>query len=219
MGYAMGYPKGYMKILVIEDEPLFRGEMERLCTRLAPPGSPPVSTARNREEALVELAKEYDLVFIDLKLDGTGELSLDLVRNAALTGKRVVVTSGEYGPRTHSAAVEAGARSFIPKNQPMDQVARLLEYIIGGGTHFAVPVAPSEDSVRDSRLRLCTATEKALLAALANDLSNKQIAHDRGVSPETIKKQLKGLYIKLKVSDRREAVRFLRGDMVRRDGD
>lgn len=51
-----------------------------------------------------------------------------------------------------------------------------------------------------------TRREYAVLTALAKGQSNKQIARDLGISPNTVKTHIANLYAKLKVSGRMQAV-------------
>jgi len=51
-----------------------------------------------------------------------------------------------------------------------------------------------------------TRREQAVLAGLATGSSNKQIARDLGISPNTVKTHIANLYAKLKVSGRMQAV-------------
>ncbi|MDQ1124106.1 helix-turn-helix transcriptional regulator [Microbacterium trichothecenolyticum] len=55
-----------------------------------------------------------------------------------------------------------------------------------------------------------TPTERALADALLSPLSLADIARERGVSPNTIKSQVRSIYLKLGVSGRSEAVEALR---------
>lgn len=71
----------------------------------------------------------------------------------------------------------------------------------------AAPFQTNEAALRSLKI---TARERETLAALAEGLSNKEIARRFGVSPNTVKSQVSSLYAKLDASRRTEAVQRAR---------
>ena len=61
--------------------------------------------------------------------------------------------------------------------------------------------------MKDLRVRELTATQCAILNAMARGAQLKEIAHDRGVSLNTVKTQAQRAYEKLAVASREDAVR------------
>ena len=70
------------------------------------------------------------------------------------------------------------------------------------------PAALQEDETVDCSRQLLTASELAVLQALARGLVNKQIAADLRIAPQTVKFHLTNVYRKLGVANRTEAIRF-----------
>ena len=67
---------------------------------------------------------------------------------------------------------------------------------------------PDEFELNEKALKSLgiTQREQAVLAGLATGDSNKQIARDLGISPNTVKTHIANLYAKLKVNGRMQAV-------------
>jgi predicted ATPase/DNA-binding CsgD family transcriptional regulator len=110
-------------------------------------------------------------------------------RDVALEPLRATLT-----PETLEQALERGRRT--PLSELLEQIQRLP------WEPRAVPTkAPSDDGGLSGR-------ELEVLRLLAHGLTNKQIARDLGVSPNTVKFHLVGVYNKLGCSTRAEASRL-----------
>ncbi|MEZ4505754.1 MAG: helix-turn-helix transcriptional regulator [Thermomicrobiales bacterium] len=74
--------------------------------------------------------------------------------------------------------------------------------------HHTPPDLPAPASIRPYEgVEELSAREREVLGFLAARYSNKEIAHELGISPLTVKRHTINLYAKLGVSGRREAVR------------
>lgn len=94
-------------------------------------------------------------------------------------------------------------------NDPRSMLQLLGYHRLGAatGTAQALPelAAPAEPMLRPGA-ELLSAKEQAVLQLLARNYSNKEIAQSLGVSAETIKWRLKGLFSKLEAGSRKHAV-------------
>src|SRR5262245_64727549 len=80
--------------------------------------------------------------------------------------------------------------------------------------HVDLRQSAPENTVRHDRHRL-TPREGVIVAFIGTGRSNKEIARELGVTPETIKSHLKRIFLKLSASTRAEAVARARGiDLV-----
>jgi LuxR family maltose regulon positive regulatory protein len=97
----------------------------------------------------------------------------------------------------------------LPENERSTEFAARIRAGFGSAaqSHEARAPAPgSRSGGAGSLVEPLTNREQDVLALLADRLRDKEIAEKLVVSPATVKSHLKGLYRKLDVGDRREAV-------------
>ena len=155
-------------------------------------------SARDGQEALA-LARRYEphVAVVDLFVgeESGPEICERLIE--AAPGLRVLLISGA-GRISATAARAAGASGFVIKDLPAQDVARSVRMVGMGLTVFAPQADPG--SVRLSE------REREVLGLIGSGATNREIAASLHLSPHTIKEHTSGLYRKLKVRNRAEAV-------------
>ena len=116
---------------------------------------------------------------------------------------KTVVLSGTDDADVIDAAFQRGAAAFILKRIDPVDLAPVIRQALDGNVFYPVSSAGRR---RDAGLGLTT-READILKALAEGLSNKQIARQFWLSEQTIKFHLTNIYRKLEVGSRTEAVR------------
>ena len=107
-------------------------------------------------------------------------------------------------PTLIDAAFQRGAAAFILKRIDPSDLAPVIRQALDGNVFYPVETRPAVAETPSSGL---TAREADILKALAEGLSNKQIARQFWLSEQTIKFHLTNIYRKLDVGSRTEAVR------------
>ena len=145
-----------------------------------------------------------DVVLLDLRMPGMDGLRiLESLRQRHPTVKTVVL-SGSEEPEVIEAAFQRGAAAFILKRiDPLD-LAPVIRQALDGNVFYRLEARATATDLPDSGL---TQREADILKALAEGLSNKQIARQFWLSEQTIKFHLTNIYRKLEVGSRTEAVR------------
>lgn len=195
------------RILVTDDHPLTREGLS-LAARAALPGAQ-IDTAGTVAEAVPMLERRgpYRLILLDFALpDSNGYAGMLRLQQFAPTTPVVIVTAHE---QVHliEAAKALGAAGFVFKSQPLDTIANILRAILAGQTHFPADVAPDPliAAARAQIARLSKA-QYAVLVALADGRSNKQIAYDLSISEATVKAHLTAVFRKMGVTNRAQAL-------------
>jgi DNA-binding NarL/FixJ family response regulator len=147
-----------------------------------------------------------DVVLLDIampEMDGLTCLDLLRKRHPDVT---VVILSGHNDPETIRSALARGAKSFIAKHVDPRDLPSALRLAWQGAVYQPVEgaEAPRDEEARKAGL---TPSEQRVLDALCRGLSNKNIAQELWLTPQTVKFHLTNIYRRLGVANRTEAVR------------
>ncbi|HYE43578.1 MAG TPA: response regulator transcription factor [Caulobacteraceae bacterium] len=192
------------RIVVADDHPLFRSALRSALERAAP-GSEIAECSTLAEAQAALAAAPADLLLLDLKMsDCQGFAGLAAVRSdhPALP---VAIVSATEDAATVRQALAFGAAAFIPKSAALPEMVTALRAVLDGES-WAPPEGSDEPSEHERRVASLTPSQLRILAGLQNGRLNKQIAHDLGVSEATIKAHLTGVFRKLGVQNRTQAV-------------
>jgi NarL family two-component system response regulator YdfI len=195
-----------LKVLVADDHELMV-EAVRLALAEAPDDFEIVATTTRGQQVLPLVARtEPDVVLIDLRMPGMDGLTcLELLRQRHPRIKTVVL-SGLDEPNVVRSAFTRGAVAFIRKHvDPRDLPSALRQAVDGtvaqpifGELEKSEPAASGDSGLSDREL--------AILSALGQGMSNKQIAGQLWLAEQTVKFHLTNIYRKLNVASRTEAV-------------
>jgi DNA-binding NarL/FixJ family response regulator len=191
-----------LRALVVDDHPVFRRGV--VAVLQAGGRVQVVAEAASAPEA-VEAFRQHrpDVVVLDMRMPGGG--GLEVLR--ALTGEappaRVVVMSSYLGDADIRAALAAGARSYLGKDVPADEMLRAIETVAAGGRYVPPAVAQRLAEGRDGVP--LTARELEVLRLVALGHSNKDIAGALSIEESTVKVHVRSILGKLEVDQRTEA--------------
>lgn len=199
------------RIIIADDHPLFRGALRQaVLSKLA---NAEVSEVGSLEElgAQLALAKDTDLVMLDLTMPGVQGFSGLLFLRADHPGIPVIVVSANDDPAVIRRCVAFGASGFLPKTSDVETMGEAVETVLAGQvwTPPGVDMSAAEDSeTTDMVRRLSTLTPQQVrvLMMLSSGLLNKQIAYELGVSEATVKAHVSAILTKLNVDSRTQAV-------------
>ena len=184
-----------MRLVIADDHPLFRMGLKYA---LMQQGFDVVAEAADGPSAL-DACRTYqpDAALLDVKMPGmTGIEVCDRLRITAPRVVSVLITTFAE-PAIVQAARAAGARGYVSKETDPESLARQLRDIVAH---------PEIDRLPHVNVPRLTPRESEVLPLLAQGFSNKEIARNLGVSPDTVKDHLARLYVKLEARDRTEAV-------------
>lgn len=214
-------PPGPIRVLLVDDQPLLR-----MGFRLILEGEDDVEIAgeaSNGAQAL-ELVRtlEPDVVLMDVRmpvLDGI-EATRQITANG-LCARIIILTTFDLDEYAF-AGLQAGASAFLLKDVAPDELVhavrlvasgdavvaprvtqRLLETYVRALPTDAGPVVPPQ---RDPLLDDLTPRELEVLSAIAEGLSNAEIAHKFFLSEATVKTHVRRILSKLHLRDRVQAV-------------
>jgi DNA-binding NarL/FixJ family response regulator len=191
------------RILIADDHPVVREGLRALIARR--PDMTVVAEAANGREALEEAVRHHpDIALLDLRmpeLEGA-DLIAAMLHKAPET--RIVVISTFAGDEDIYAALRAGAKAYMLKDSPRDDLLACIRAVCNGNTWIS-PTAAATLATRVGTPEL-TPREKDVLRLMAGGKSNREIGTELRVAEGTVKAHVSRIFGKLNVTARTEAV-------------
>ncbi|MEM7615566.1 MAG: response regulator transcription factor [Pseudomonadota bacterium] len=196
---------GPIRILIADDHPLVvegvRGVLETYETLSV------VSTAANGEEALSAFDLHMpDVVLMDLNMPGMNGLAATEILLERHPDARILILSMHDTPEYISTALRHGARGYVLKDVPTDDIVEAIERVHAGETYLCTGTSQvlSPDTGREP----LTSREQTVLLALASGKSNKAVALDLDISVRTVETHRKNIKRKLGISSTAGLTRY-----------
>jgi len=194
-----------LRVVVADDHTLMR---EAVRTVLDGEDDMTVVGEADSGAALLALLErvEADVAVLDLAMPPLDGIECLVRIRAAHPGMKTIVLSGADDLRGVDAALRRGATAYVVKTINPYDIPGVIRQAVDG-TVFLPPPHDGQSSRATAR-RALSDRELAVLAELAEGLTNKEIAGRLWVSEETVKFHLRNIYRKLSVSGRTDAIRF-----------
>lgn len=191
-----------IRVMLVDDHPAFRKGMAALIA--SEPGLEVVGQTGDGREAL-ELYRQNqpDIVLMDLRLPGLGGVEATMAIRKEFPDARIIVLTTFDTDEDIYRAVQSGAKSFLLKDTPEDELAATIRAVHAGEP--ALPAKMAKRLAERQRRADLSPRETEVLQLLTKGRSNKEIASSLFISEDTVKAHLKTLFSKLKVQDRTEA--------------
>lgn len=202
-----------IRLLLVDDHSLFREGLSRLLA--AEDGFEMAGDASSVTDALAILGRELvDMVLLDFDLgDRQGLDFLTEARRQNFAGRILMVTAGMSDGDT-LRALERGASGIFLKHSPPAELLRAIQKINAGeiwidpaAVHSLITAATYPRNKKQAEETL-TARERAVLKAVFEGQTNKEIAAKLDISEGYVKAVLQQLFDKTGVRTRGQLVRI-----------
>jgi two-component system NarL family response regulator len=192
-----------IKVLVVDDHPVVRAG---LCAIVAyQEDLELVGEAANAAEAIeLFMLRQPDITLVDLSLPDMDGIELISVLHTKSSTAQFIVLTANAGGSEIGKALHAGARAYLFKNAPSDELLSAIRTVHRGGRYMSPTVGRMADEI--SSHPDLTARELEVLQWLARGHSNLQIAKEMGVTEDTAKFHVGNILGKLGVPSRSKAV-------------
>ncbi|GAA4655829.1 response regulator [Arthrobacter cryoconiti] len=206
-----------VKVLLVDDQPLLRmgfrlileGE-DDLCV---------VAEASNGIEALAAVEKfDPDVVLMDVRMPFMDGIAATLKITDSRSDARVIILTTFDLDEYAFAGLKAGASAFLLKDVAPAELINAVRLVASGDAVVAPRVTQRllEDFVRSQPARVplpqdplldgLTPREREVALAIAQGLSNAEIAHQLFLSEATVKTHVRRILTKLHLRDRVQVV-------------
>ncbi len=208
-----------MKVLLIDDHALVRQGLAMLLSDFN--SDIEVTEARGADQAieLCEAGCTFDLVLLDLMLDGVSGLEVLDLLGERLPGVPVVIISASESRVDIRAAFQRGAKGYIVKSSTAETFKLALRLVLLG-EHYVPPHAMESgqdisldaldhgvsQTVGSARRKGLTPRQREVLTLMAEGQPNKEIARNLGMLEGTAKVHVRAIFRNLEVNNRTTAV-------------
>ena len=192
-----------IKVLIADDHTIVRAGLTALLG--TEKDIEVVGEAKNGAEAVsnaVEL--NPDIVIMDLmmpKMDGV-EATKELLRKAPSVKTILLTTYGTSDGIAH--ALRAGARGAVLKNADNSELAQAIRIVAQGGDYISPDIR--QQLAADPPVPDLTPRQSEILESMVRGLTDRDIAQQLRLSPESVSEHVGAIRQKIGASNRTEAV-------------
>lgn len=209
-----------ISIALIDDHPIVRDGLIAILSDepdFQVSGAAP--SAEDGERLLRRTQPNVTLLDLELAYTGTESMSgieaLPALLQAAPDTKVIVFTAYETEEQV-LGALRAGAKGYVLKGAPSEEIGRAIRTVHGGGTHLSARIAATVvaqlrhntatgGASRQHSSTTLTPREREVLRLVAGGRSNKEIARTLTIAERTAKFHVTSLLNKLGAENRAQA--------------
>jgi len=190
--------------MIVDDHPLVRVGMATVISQQA--DMTLVAETDSGREAL-ELYRRHqpDLILMDMRLHGESGAQATSAIVGEFPAAHVLMISNYEGDEDIRQALAAGAKGYLFKSIVEDELVDAIREIHAGRSY--IPKSVAGRLLEHETVGRLTRREVEMLELVSKGLNNREIGQVLGIAEDTVKTHLKGLFRKLEVSNRAEAVR------------
>jgi len=168
-----------------------------------------IGVANDGEELLVKARSlNPDLVITDISMPKINGLKATHLLSQELPEIKVVVLTMHDNKEYIQSAIDSGAKGYILKDKPADEMIAAVRAIYNGDTHFCSSSVKALDTSKDKDPDKLTAREQAIFMELLNGLKNKHISEKLNISVRTVECHRGNIYRKLDTHSMTGLIRY-----------
>jgi two-component system NarL family response regulator len=160
--------------------------------------------ADGREAVYLWKTHRPDVTLLDLRMPKlNGVAVIKEIRDEDVSARVIIQTTYDTDEEVYQA-IRAGARAYLLKDAPLEELLDCIRKVHAGKT--CIPPALGAKLAARTSADALTSREMDVLKLLAKGRSNKEIGADLSISETTVKSHVRGMFTKLHVMSRTEAI-------------
>ena len=199
-----------IRILIVDDHPVTREGLHAALD--VEDGVEVVGEAGSGEQAIQNAGElRPDVVFMDVRMPGMGGIEAARAIRQASPDTKVILVTVDESRASISEAIQAGVSGYLLKDTSADELVTAARLAVEGKAviHPQLTRAFIEEvqtAEKKGDAAALSRREKEILQKVAYGATTKEVAHDLGISPHTVKTHLERIFEKLGANDRAQAV-------------
>jgi DNA-binding NarL/FixJ family response regulator len=212
-----------ISVMIVDDHPLFRQGLRRVIE--AEDDMEVIIEVGDGEEAL-RLAKKMvpDVIMMDVNIPTMNGLQVTRSLKASLPNIGVIMLTAYHDDEQIFHAIKAGAGAYYPKDVTPRKLIEAIRQVSQGNYVIDDNVLAKSQVASwllkqfehlsvfggspDEMFVPLSPREMEILQLIARGYSNKEIAHELGISRQTVKNHMTSILRKLSVNDRTQAALY-----------
>ena len=192
-----------IRILIVDDHFIVRMGLKGVLSMQ--PDMEVVAEAEDGPEAIRRFREQKpDVGLIDLRMPGMSGTEAIAAIRAEFPEASLIAVSTFEGDELVYRALQAGARGYLPKKVPREELLKAIRAVHRGQRYIPVEIASRlADRIQQGDL---SPREMEVLQRIARGLSNREIGVELGLHESTVKTHVLNILGKLGVGDRTLAV-------------
>jgi two-component system NarL family response regulator len=196
-----------IRILIVDDHPMVTEGIQAILESYD--DLQIVGTLSNGQDAVDQAAGlAPDVILLDLNMPGLSGLNATEMILEVCPDARILILSMHDSPEYISTALNHGARGYILKDVPTDEIRTAIDVVMSGGEYLCTGAKRSlQPKTADGREPL-TSREQTILLELAQGKSNKDVAAGLNISVRTVETHRNNIRRKLGISSTAGLTRY-----------
>jgi DNA-binding NarL/FixJ family response regulator len=199
-----------IRIMIVDDHPVTREGLHAALD--VEDGVEVIGEAGSGEQAIEDAGElRPDVVFMDVRMPGMGGIEAARAIRQASPETKVILVTVDESRASISEAIQAGVSGYLLKDTSPDELVNAARLAVEGKAviHPQLTRAFIEEvqtAEKKGDAAALSRREKEILQKVAYGATTKEVAHDLGISPHTVKTHLERIFEKLGANDRAQAV-------------
>ncbi|WP_425070294.1 response regulator transcription factor [Sagittula sp. S175] len=187
------------RVVIVDDHPLVAEGIEAI---LESYDDITVAATLCDGQAMIDRLDELapDVILMDLNMPGLGGLSATEMILERAPNTRILVLSMHDTPEYVSTALSHGARGYVLKDVPTDEIKQAIDAVMRGERYLCTGAEGALEPINTGGRDPLTTREQTILLQLAQGKSNKEVAQTLDISVRTVETHRKNIKRKLGIA-------------------
>ncbi|MGR3367169.1 MAG: response regulator transcription factor [Sagittula sp.] len=187
------------RVTIVDDHPLVAEGIEAILDSY---DDISVVATLSDGQSMIDRLEELnpDVILMDLNMPGLGGLSATEMILERAPDTRILVLSMHDTPEYISTALSHGARGYVLKDVPTDEIKHAIDAVMRGERYLCTGASGALTPINTGGRDPLTTREQTILLQLAQGKSNKEVAVALDISVRTVETHRKNIKRKLGIA-------------------